>query len=72
MMVLADEAKAGIVGTLPPWALILVGLGLLLVAALLHRFCEKSKEEPFLLEMASFVCGIGGLYALLRGIFGLS
>lgn len=69
-VVLAD-ARPGMLDTLPPWALALSGLVLLLIAGLIFWFNkEKLEDDSFILEMAGALCGIGGLFALWQGIFG--
>jgi hypothetical protein len=67
----SDVTRPGIFSTLPPWALGLAGVVLLLVSGLFFWINKrKLDDDSFIMEMAGLLCGIGGILALWQGIFG--
>ncbi len=71
MFTVADHTTPGILETLPPWGLVVAGIVLVLLAAVMFLFNEKLFEgDSFLLTWGGWILGVGGVVALLHGLFG--
>jgi hypothetical protein len=65
----SKTTRPGLLDTMPPWALVLIGIGLLAICGVMHVVGEKHEDIPFL-DMGKFVCGLFGVLALFQGFFG--
>ena len=70
-MRIAMAEQQGLISTLSPLGLVVFGVVLVVIAGGIFWFNRKvSQEGSCLLDIAGIVCGLGGIVALLVGIFG--
>ncbi|AEM88893.1 hypothetical protein [Streptomyces violaceusniger] len=67
MLLSAGNTPANDIALLPWWAQLLIGVALIVVAAAMHHFGKKIESD--IMDMASFLLGCGGLYALVTALF---
>jgi hypothetical protein len=67
----AMAEQQGLIGTLSPWGLMVFGVVLAVLAGVAFWFNRKVLQQgSCLLDIVGIVCGLGGVVALLVGIFG--
>lgn len=69
MILSADNASVDSIQSLPWWAQLLIGLGLIIAGVLLHMLDRKTDSDFGFLEIAAFLLGCGGLYVTAVALF---
>lgn len=69
MLMAATASSPGLAAGLPAWAITLIGLGLIGLAAGLFYVVEKF-NLGCLLVVAAIICGFAGVNFLWQGLFG--